>query len=120
MRLGQLNSEYRTRNFKPKRRRRSCATIAVMDTKIQVEIYGQPYQIRAGANSEYIRSVAGYVDLKMREIASATPTVDSLKIAVLAALNITDEFFQLKMQTQDVDREFERRTERMNQILDSI
>jgi cell division protein ZapA len=91
-----------------------------MDTKIQVEIYGQTYQIRAGADSEYIKTIARYVDVKMREIASGTPTVDSLKIAVLAALNITDEFFQLKRQKQDVDREMERRAEKLNEILDSI
>jgi cell division protein ZapA len=91
-----------------------------MDTKIQVEIYGQTYQIKAGADPEYIKNIAKYVDLKMREISSATPTVDSLKIAVLAALNITDEFFQLKMKQQDADRELERRTERINQILNSI
>jgi cell division protein ZapA len=91
-----------------------------MDTKIQVEIYGQQYQIKAGADPEYIQNVARYVDMKMREIASSLPTVDSLKIAVLAALNITDEFFQLKLQNRDVDRELERRTEAMNQILDSI
>ena len=91
-----------------------------MDTKIQVEIYGQNYQIRAGADSEYIRNIARYVDIKMREIASGTPTVDSLKIAVLAALNITDEFFQLKRQKQDVDKEVERRTEKLNQILDGV
>jgi cell division protein ZapA len=88
-----------------------------MDTKIQVEIYGQPYQIRAGADPDYIKNVARYVDLKMREIASTVPTVDSLKIAVLAALNITDDFFQLRLHQKDVDREFEQRTERMNQLL---
>jgi cell division protein ZapA len=91
-----------------------------MDTKIQVEIYGQTYQIRAGADPEYIKTIARYVDIKMREIASGTPTVDSLKIAVLAALNITDEFFQLKRQKQDGDREMERRAEKLNEILDSI
>jgi len=91
-----------------------------MDTKIHVEIYGQQYQIKAGADPEYIQNVARYVDMKMREIASSLPTVDSLKIAVLAALNITDEYFQLKLQNRDVDRELERRTEAMNQILDSI
>ena len=91
-----------------------------MDTKIQVDIYGQSYSIKAGANPEYIKNIAGHVDKKMREIAASTPTIDSLKIAVLAALNITDEFFQLRMQTQDVDREIEQRAERMRQILDSI
>jgi len=91
-----------------------------MDTKIQVEIYGQNYQIKAGADSEYIRNIARYVDLKMREIASGVPTVDSLKIAVLAALNITDEYFQLKRHKQDLDREFVQRTEKIQKLLDSV
>lgn len=91
-----------------------------MDTKIQIEIYGQTYQVKAGADPDYIKNVARYVDAKMREIAAGTPTVDSLKIAVLAALNITDEYFQLKRSKQDVDREIERRTENLNQLLDSF
>ena len=91
-----------------------------MDTKIEVKIFGQTYQIKAGADSDHVKRVAQYVDEKMREIASATPTVDTLKIAVLAALNITDEFFHFRMQKKEVDREFERRAEKINQILDSI
>jgi Uncharacterized protein conserved in bacteria len=91
-----------------------------MDTKVEVRIFGQQYQIKAGGDSDHIKRVAQYVDEKMREIASATPTVDTLKIAVLAALNITDEFFQLRMQRKEADREFERRAEKINQILDSI
>ncbi|HKZ39880.1 MAG TPA: cell division protein ZapA [Candidatus Hodarchaeales archaeon] len=91
-----------------------------METKIQVEIYGQDYQIKAGADPDYIKNIARYVDLKMREIASSVPTVDSLKIAVLAALNITDEFFQLKRHKQDLDREFTQRTEKIQKLLDSV
>lgn len=91
-----------------------------MDTKIQVQIYGQPYQIKAGSDPENIKKVAGYVDQKMREIASQSPTVDSLKIAVLAALNITDEYFQLKRDSQNQEHELVRRTERLQQILNSV
>ena len=91
-----------------------------MDTRIQVEIYGQPYSIKAGANPDYIKNIAKYVDMKMKEIGTATPTIESLKIAVLAALNIADELFQLKVQTQDTDREIEQRAERIRQLLDSI
>jgi len=91
-----------------------------MDTKIQVEIYGQPYQIKAGADPDYIKGIARYVDMKMREVGSALSSVDSLKIAVLAALNITDEYFQSKQTSQDVDREIERRAAKLNEILDTI
>ena len=60
----------------------------------RVEIYDQFYQIKGGIETEYIKQLAAYVDSKMREIAQGSKTVDSLKVAVLAALNIVDELFQ--------------------------
>jgi cell division protein ZapA len=67
---------------------------------IRVEIYNQNYSIRSDGDNEYIMDLADYVDGKMREIASGTLTVDSLKVAILAALHIADEYHQLKMHQQ--------------------
>ena len=58
---------------------------------VQVEIYGQSYNLRGEGESGYIQDLASYVDGKMREVSDATATVDSLKVAILAALNIADE-----------------------------
>lgn len=58
---------------------------------IQVEIYGQSYNLRGEGEAGYIQDLASYVDRKMREVSEATATVDSLKVAILAALNIADE-----------------------------
>lgn len=58
---------------------------------VQVEIFGQSYNLRGEADPSYITELAEYVDGKMREVSSASTTVDSLKIAILAALNIADE-----------------------------
>jgi cell division protein ZapA len=58
---------------------------------VQVEIYGQSYNLRGQGESGYIHDLASYVDRKMREVAEATATVDSLKVAILTALNIADE-----------------------------
>jgi cell division protein ZapA len=60
----------------------------------RVEIYDQLYQIKGGIEADYVKQLAAYVDGKMREIAQGSKTVDSLKVAVLAALNIVDELFQ--------------------------
>ena len=60
----------------------------------RVEIYDQFYQIRGGIETDYVKELAAYVDKKMREIAQGSKTVDFLKVAVLAALNIVDELFQ--------------------------
>ena len=63
---------------------------------IRVEIYNQTYNIRSDGDNDYILRLAEYVDGKMREISSGTLTVDSLKVAILAALHIADEYHQLK------------------------
>ena len=62
---------------------------------IRVEIYDQGYTLR-GTDPDYIVKLAEYVDLKMRAVAEKTSTVDSLRVAVLAALNIADEYQLLK------------------------
>jgi cell division protein ZapA (FtsZ GTPase activity inhibitor) len=58
---------------------------------VQVEIYGQSYNLRGVGETSYLQELATYVDRRMREVAEATATVDSLKVAILAALNIADE-----------------------------
>jgi len=58
---------------------------------IQVEIYGQSYNLRGEGEVDYIQDLAAYVDRRMREVADMTATVDSLKVAILAALNIADD-----------------------------
>ena len=62
---------------------------------IEIEIYGQKYRIRVKGEEDekYISHLTSYVDQKMREVAVKSKSADSLKIAVLAALNIADEYF---------------------------
>ena len=62
---------------------------------ISVDIYDQTYHLR-GENPDYIRRLADVVDAKMRAVASHGKTVDSLRVAVLAALNIADELVTLE------------------------
>jgi cell division protein ZapA len=62
---------------------------------VVVEIYGQVYQLR-GTDTAYIEKLAGMVDDKMRAVSAHGATVDSLRVAVLAALNIADELTTLK------------------------
>ena len=72
---------------------------------IRVEIYDQSYHMRGRLDPEYIRSLADLVDSKMRTIAARTQTVDSLRVAVLAALNIADECHQLRARCEAATQE---------------
>ena len=62
---------------------------------VVVEIYDQVYQLR-GTDAAYIEKLAGIVDGKMRAVSAHGATVDSLRVAVLAALNIADELVALR------------------------
>ncbi|MFP5236885.1 MAG: cell division protein ZapA [Acidobacteriota bacterium] len=60
---------------------------------VTVEIYDQTYHL-SGQDAEHIRALAAQVDAKMRAVAAQGRTVDSLRVAVLAALNLADELAQ--------------------------
>jgi len=57
---------------------------------VTVEIYDQTYHL-SGTDAEHIRRLAELVDARMRAVAAQGRTADSLRVAVLAALNIADE-----------------------------
>ena len=62
---------------------------------VVVDIYDQVYQLR-GTDAAYIEKLAAIVDAKMRAVSAHGTTVDSLRVAVLAALNIADELTALR------------------------
>lgn len=81
-----------------------------------VSIYDQSYHLR-GQNPDHIRQLADLVDSKMRAVAAQGRTVDSLRVAVLAALNLADELSQ----TSGVDaREGRARAAHLRNMLDEV
>jgi cell division protein ZapA len=86
---------------------------------VRVEIYDQTYQLR-GTDPEYIGELAGYVDTKMRLIAQQASTVDSLRVAVLAALNIADEYLILKRRYDSIASDYHARAEQLSGALDEV
>lgn len=65
--------------------------VIAVSHRVKVEIYDQPYTIAGELEPAYVEKLAEMVDAKMREVARATGTVDSVRVAVLAALAIADE-----------------------------
>src|SRR5688572_29709655 len=75
---------------------------------VQVEIFGQVFSVKAGQEPGYIEHLAAYVDAQMREIGRVGSAVDSMKIAVLAALNIADELFRAKLVAHEATQKIEK------------
>ncbi len=85
---------------------------------VHVEVHGQEYPIRSGLDPAYVAELAAYVDEKMRLASRETPVGDTLKIAVLAALNIADEYFRAREEVRRHQDTVSNRAEALERILD--
>jgi len=88
-------------------------------SSVRVEIFDQPYNLR-GSDPEYIMKLAEYVDAKMRAVAEQTHTVDTVRVAVLAALNIADEYHLLKRNHDSGTVEYLKRANDLSNALDEV
>lgn len=86
---------------------------------VRVEIFDQVYNLR-GSDADYILKLAEYVDSKMRAVSEQTATVDSVRLAVLAALNIADEYHLLKRSVEMRSPEVRQRATRLASALDEV
>jgi cell division protein ZapA len=85
---------------------------------VHVEIHGAQYPIRSALDPVYVGELAAYVDQKMRAASRETSAADSLKVAVLAALNIADECFRLRADEQHRQESITARAEELERMLD--
>jgi cell division protein ZapA len=90
---------------------------AAKNNSVRVEIYDQSYNLR-GSDPEHITKLAEYVDSKMRAVSEQTSTVDSLRLAVLAALNIADEYHMLKRKYDTIAAEYHQRASHLSGALE--
>jgi cell division protein ZapA len=86
---------------------------------VRVDIFDQVYNLR-GSDAEYILKLAEYVDGKMRAVSQQTATVDSVRLAVLAALNIADEYHLLKRRVAVPAAEAQQRASKLASALDEV
>jgi cell division protein ZapA len=91
---------------------------------IPVEIHGQRYPIRTSLEPDYVIRLAAYVDEKMRAAADTTPTGDTMRLAVLVALNLADELFRSRaegsQQSGELAGELAQRAGEIERMLDRI
>jgi cell division protein ZapA len=104
-------------------KRREQAVPEVSPCNLVVDIYDQMYHLR-GPDPKYLEQLSALVDAKMRAVAQHGTTVDSLRVAVLAALNIADELVTQQQQRDalagNVARNIKSRTETLAEMLDAV
>ena len=90
-----------------------------INKNVQISIFGQEYSVKAPADASYIKKIAEYLDSKMREVQEGfSSTQSSTRIAILAAMNITDELFNARQSGDSNDNELDEKLSSLIEIID--
>ena len=87
---------------------------------VTVEIQGQRYPVRSDLDANYVADLAAYVDAKMRLASSESSAADSMRVAVIAALNLADELFRAREQSAGGHGALADRAAELERILDAV
>ena len=117
--MGTASKEAPTKDATTKSAPANSSTNAVGAGSVRVEIFDQVYNLR-GSDADYILKLAEYVDGKMRAVSEQTSTVDSVRLAVLAALNIADEYHLLKRRLDKPLPDAHQRASKLASALDEV
>ena len=85
--------------------------------RFRVDILGEGFEVRSDASEQKVREIAQYVDGKMREAVSEGRSTSREKAAVLAAMNIAEEFFKEQEEIKRSRKEMEERSERLLELI---
>ena len=84
-----------------------------MKILVEVDIFGQTFTVNSEEQAQYVKELASYVDQRMHQIAGNTKTIAPLRVAIMAALSIADEWYKVSQREQDIQEE----TERLSAVL---
>ena len=88
-----------------------------MKKAVDVEILGQRFTVKSDAEETHVRRVADYVDEKMQEISKGARSTGQFHVAMLAALNIADEYQQLKEKYEAIHQRLSHLSKRLSNTL---
>ncbi len=85
---------------------------------VTVNIYGQAYTLKGGADPDYVQDIAAFVDERMKEVSENAPPSSTTKVAILAAVNIADELFREQQKRIQAVATLEDRSVQIARLLD--
>ena len=91
-----------------------------MEQSVTVKIFHRTYRLRSRGDADHVRDLADYVDRHMIEISDRTPTVDTLRVAILAALSIADECLSARRRLEKVEATVCHKSGELNELLRSV
>jgi cell division protein ZapA len=89
-----------------------------MGKTIEIEVFGHRFSLQGEGDEAYFHELAEYVDAQMRTLAKQTRTSTPTKLALLAAINVTDQLFRQQRQKDSGESEMERRAQLLVETID--
>ena len=89
-----------------------------MKKTTEVAIMGHKFMIKSDSNDDYVVRIASYVDQKINEVMQNTKSVASLNVAILACMNIADEFFKSQMVRDEKFTTIEQKVKGLIELID--
>ena len=90
-----------------------------MKNLIRVEILGREYTVKSDEGEERVKDIAAYVNRKIKEVSESGQTVSTLNLAILAALNIANDYFKAVEGQKNFWQSIEARSGRLIDLIDS-
>lgn len=91
-----------------------------MATVVQVDIQGQRYSVRSELDPQYISELATFLDEKMQAVARELASADPLRIAVIAALNLSDELHRARADSRGVEGRLHAKAAEIERMVDAV
>ena len=88
-----------------------------MKRSVTVQIAGVRYALKTEEDDRWVKSVAAFVDGKIREVQKHTRTVDTQAVAVLTALQIAEELFNERRQTVELRKRIREKSQSLLDVL---
>jgi cell division protein ZapA len=85
---------------------------------VQVEVHGQTYPIRTQLDADYVQELARFVESRMALASKSSPSSDVVGLAILTALNISDEYFRTRSALTNSSGTLSARAEALEKIVD--
>lgn len=89
-----------------------------MKKTVQVSIFNHKFNVKSDSSEKHVQKIADFVNKKVFQIQEKTHSVSSLNVALLAALNIADDYFKIKGVNKDVSSEAKAKVKEIINFID--
>jgi cell division protein ZapA len=85
-----------------------------------IRVLGEDISVLSDSGDEHVETVVKYVNDKVKEIQNTTKTINTMHVAILAALNIADEYYKVKEIKENICQQMESRSEKLIHLINEI